>query len=285
MKKTFFICILTLSIFGCNFGNQLTSTELIKDGYDGVIFGNQNTKGISIYEFNNENLRDIIVGGPDVEYAYPVYIGDKFYCIRKIKENGIFFNDVIQSDLSGKFIKIKSTTSSNIYSIGLSCDGSKIAMLILSQNKKNIRIIDLTNNSIIVDYEVDDGYSDITKLVWDCSDNIFIIDKSISCNVFNLSQKTINKADRFPIYCNSNSCITAYDEGYLIGENNVKSKIITITNKTTHSPSLSNDGKFLIYGWLRGVGFETFSINEITSGRSLNIKLKHSGTALGLQLI
>lgn len=62
-------------------------------------------------------------------------------------------------------------------------------------------------------------------------------------------------------------------------------QIIVKKNATGHSFSLSPDGKFVVLGWLRGLGFETLAIIEISSNRRLDIRLKnHPSTVLGLAL-
>lgn len=281
-------CIFALNIYGCSFGNTFNSSELINAGYLGIIYGNQNTRGISIYELNNSKNRNIIVGGSDAEYAFPASIGNNFVCIRKTSVNGKLIYDVIQSDMSGKITPIKTTASPNIYSISVSNNRSKLAMLTKSnENKTVLKVYDIKNDKYVISAPMDDtNNNEALKLIWNSDDDIiYIIDQSKSGIMFNIKLNKLQNTTEYPVCCNSHSCITIRDSEYYLKSHNASETKLILGKKTAHTLSLTRDGKFFVYGWLRGAGFETFLINEVKTGKHIEIKLEHPGTALGLQLI
>ena len=283
----------------------LSVEELLSHGFKYLVFGSQNTDGIEIYDFKKGNFVSLLIPEQkeakqrEARYLEPIVgMSGKGFCI---KEKDIFnFNkkegQLITFDL--KTFKSNSTgiRLKQIYAnLAISSNEKWLASVYF--NDANLLpvlgIISTNEQKIKKEFPVDKRFYDNPIVIFWTPDNNNIIlwdtitgHPAIEIDTSSGSKSTLNN---FPLDMKDNIILLENKENnnIIVMDSNSQQQKQTIIkqNSTGHSFKLSNDGQYMVFGWLSGFGFETLSVMELSSKISFNIKLKnHASTVLGLSL-
>lgn len=279
--------------------NNLTADEIVESGHSYLIFGSQSTSGIELYDLKQKKFINFIIPtSKDTIYKDVVVgISGKGYCIgltdifnndsRKIEL--ISFDLNLQNKHSAENLPIKKYAT-----LSLSPDENKLAIVYASSldSPYVIGIYNVATRNIETTFPVDSRYETPLSIAWK-SDNKTIAIWSTLINgqpavEIDTTTGQSHSIGNFPIEYKGNYMIlmdskkeSVYSQDLSSGEKHT----IVEKNATGHSFSVSKDGKYVVFGWLRGLGgAETITVMEIKSRRRLQIKTTHTGTVLGLAL-
>jgi len=288
-------------IVGCNSSllENLTSDEIMSSGYRYLIFGSQTTNGVQLYDFRSKRFVSLLVpGNKSVRYMEPV-VGKsgKGFCIKE--ENTFDFerkkNEIIVFDLNTLESRSIRTILKQRYSnLALSPDETKLALIFISSTNASplLGIFNVVEESMGQTFPVDKRFIEnpITILWKPDSRGVVIWDSITGLPAVEIDALTGHSkmVEDYPLdYKNGYMLVMGKESKNLfihnLGTN--KRHLLKIKHRTAHALTLSRDGKYLIYGWLRGKGFETLTIMEVQSGKRFQIKMdNHPSTILGLTL-
>jgi len=308
LSVLFYIAIIAFLIVVINFiilniewplKNDLSPGELISSGYRYIVFGSQNLNGIALYDLESEKIIPFIISKDRrIRYVNPV-VGKsgKGYCI---KEENIFKskmkkNEIITFDLNTlKKGTTKVIIKQEYANISISPDETKLAFIFASVENKTplLGIFNTKTENIEKTLPVyKHFFTSPVRIVWKSNTEIIIWSKlkeGPPALEYDIVSGRSHMIDNFPLDY-KNSLLLALDRKkesvYVQNLETGKKKVLVRNNATGHDFSLSSDGNYVLYGWLRGMGIETLTVTNIKSGEKYQIKLKkHPSTVLGLSI-
>jgi hypothetical protein len=128
--------------------------------------------------------------------------------------------------------------------------------------------------------------TDSIDVLWDSSNEYVVIrDRTRKLPAIQVNFKTELSSyivNGYPRYYHDNLAIMEDAGGkiYFVDHN----KELEYSAKSGHFYSISRDGRYLIYGWSRGMDRETLTIEDVETQKKYQIKLNDLGTVLGLAL-
>lgn len=281
--------------------NDLPPNDIISSGYKLLAFGSQNSDGIELYELKGGKITAFLIPkNKNVRYIKPV-VGKsgKGYCIKE--ENtfdiGKKTDQIIAFNLNTfKHQPTKTIIRQRYAKLAISPDEAKLAFIFVSA-KDSVPLLGVYNpdkDRIEKTFPVDKIFYEVPiEILWK-SDNKSVVMWSTLVGgppavEINTETGRSHQLDNFPLDFNGKYMLAmdGNKEGvYLQNLESEEKQIIVKKIVTEHSFILSRDGKFVIYGWLRGTGgFETLAIMDIKTKRKFQIKLEnHPSTVLGLAL-
>lgn len=300
------LLISSLGLFACNKPKQetLRSSDIVQSGYRYLVFGNQNTDGIELYDIKNGQFNPFLVGDKTklVRYINPV-IGKsgKGFCVRTEWMPGTTKAKVelVSIDITARTHANLPIATKDSFSneLALSSD-EKLLAVILNKTpdaEPRLGIIDVTRHKMIATFVIDKRFAENrTKLMWKQDNKTIVlwdIDTGLAGVEINAITGTTNPLDIYPLDFKSNFLL-AYETSkqeylYLLDTVSGVKKSVGNEHRTAHSFSLSSDGKYLIYGWLRGFGgFENLVIRDLNSDKEMPVKMipDHASTVIGLAI-
>ena len=283
--------------------NDLPRKEVVLSGYKFLIFGNQNFKGLELYNLESGQFKSFLVPENNViRYVEPV-IGEsgKGYCIKE--ENPFDLknrkDEIISFDLKTlekRYTNTKTVIKQKYANLAISPDEIRLAFIFspIDNNIPLLGIYDTVQEKIEQTFPIDRSFfENPIKILWKPDNKSIVIWTTLANGTpaieFDIELGRPHKIDNFPL---------TYEHEYMLGMDSKKESVFLLNiengkketlikkNATGHSFSLSRDGKYFIYGWLQGIGgFEILTIRDIKSKRELQISLKkHPGTVSGLAL-
>jgi len=277
--------------------NTLPVDEIVASGHKYLIFGSQDTNGIELYDLKQKKFIPFLIPAKkDIIYRDPVVgTSGKGYCIRL---TGIFDTasntvDLISFDLN--FLNHQPARSLQIKkyaAFALSPDEKKIALVYATSldSPYLIGIYNIAKGKIENTFSVDSRFETPLGIVWKSDNKTVVIWSALMSSppAVEIDAKTgqSQNIDNFPLDYKGKYMLamdgkkeTIYFQDLSSGEKH----IIVKKNATGHSFSISRDGKYVVLGWLRGLGAETLTVMEIKSKRRFQLKTTE-GTVLGLVL-
>ncbi len=296
------VVVLLMIILGCDrtLDNKLSTKEIISAGHRYIVFGSQRTGGIELFDFRDAQFHSLI-STPDInirQYMMPVVAANgKGFCIKQEhtfnaekKTNEIIAFDLNTLENKSTGIKIKMSYAN----LAISHDSNKLAFVFkqYSNDKPSLGILNINKNKISRIISVDERFAEYpVKTIWKPDGQTVVIwdtitdQPAIEINTTNNRTKLIAE---YPLDFKNDLALfmdRASKSYYLLEPQNKKQTSVDINHVTAHSFKISRDGKFLLYGWLKGKGFETLVIRKIGTDREYQIALdNHPSTVLGLDI-
>jgi len=281
--------------------NDLPKKEIVSSGYKFLIFGNQNFKGLELYDFESGKFKPFLVPENNaIRYVEPV-IGEsgKGYCIKE--ENPFDLknrkDEIITFDMKTLEKRCTRTVIRQKYAnLAISSDEKRLAF-IFSPTDNNIPLLglyDTVKEKIEKAFPIDRSFfENPIKILWKPDNKSIVIWTTLANGPpaieFDIELGSSYKIDNFPLAYKHEYMLAMDDKKesvYLLNLESGNKETLIKKNVTGHSFSLSRDGKYFVYGWLRGIGgFEILTIMDIKTKRELQISLKkHPSTVSGLAL-
>jgi len=307
-KNIFYLCLCFLFITHVNnayafkwfdfWSKKIKPQELISEGYHFLLYASQTNNSIELYDFESERPRILLSSKENnIEYLAPV-IGNSGKCffVKKVNrfEEGKNYSDIIQYDTKNNLHEEIGLRIINIYSkLALSPEENKIAFVLketYESDETKLGVYDLEKKLLVEKIDIGNRFYDNPIILTWLPDNetVQIGDTITGKSALEINTKTgVQKnIKEFPLYYTEKHKLIKGDDDIYLEDLETQIKIpLNISHKTAHSFSLSKDGKYLVYGWLRGKGFETLVIKDLTSNRKFQLKMDdHPGTVLGLAM-
>lgn len=294
-----FFCFLIVAFFMRKDDlEELPSKEILANGYKYFVFGSSNSEGIEIYDIRNNKFDDLLIPEQKgISYSDPV-VGrsGKGYCIKekdifdlKKKEGQIITFDLNTFKSNATGIKIKQQYAN----LSISPDEKRLALVYLSNVKSTpvLGIINTNEQKIEKELPIDQHFFDNPLVIFWKPDNNYVIlwDTITGLPAIEVDASSEEKSvlTNYPLDIKTNRIL--FDENKSIKlielDSQEKPQVIIKQNATGHLFSLSSDGRYMVFGWLSGLGFENVGVMELSSKRLFHIKLKnHPSAVIGLCL-
>lgn len=276
--------------------SNLTRDELASAGFHGLVFGSQRSEGIQTYDLATGKFVEIISSRGEGRYILPrIARTGRGVCLKDSR-----YGEVINFDLNaGSYAPLKNLPRTQYHQLlALSHDGNSVALLfnrVDGEFTPILGVYDLTSGQLAKTYELGDYLKETpASVLWAPDDKSLMIvwrayTKIPTVRVEISSGRSVElpyhieafKGDGRALIRGEKSQLFMLDQG--TGAMEAIDAVSEVN--TSHDFSFSQDGKYLSYGWLRGKGFETLCVIELSSGRRFQLNLDdHPGTVLGLAL-
>lgn len=281
--------------------SDLSADKIVSSGYKYLIFGSQRTNGIELYDLQGNKFIPLLTPkDKETRYIMPV-VGDsgKGFCI---KQDSIFLekrrDEIISFDLN----TLQSTSTGLIIkqqyeNLALSHEEERLAFVYSTSldSPPKLGVYNIADRKIEKSFDIDRRFFEMPIIIVWKPDNKGIVLWSTMISPtppppteIEIASGTSKILDENP-YDYKGKYILATDRKqkavYLKNIVTGVRKTIVKNNNTGHSFNLSRDGKYVTYGWLRGLGFETLTIVDLESQQNFQLKMDdHPSTVLGLVL-
>lgn len=281
---------------------EMQRKEIVESGYQYLVYGSQNSNGIEVYDIKNDKFIPIITPEKfEVRFENPV-IGrsGKGYCVRieSIEGSMKARANIVSFDIISRTHNLIKTLMINEFNtkMALSPNEKMLSLIVSGQEDSNpvLTIIDTADMKIIHKIVIDERfYQSQVIMTWKPDNkNILLWDAftDLPAVEININTGAMKELGYLPLDCKDDVALVASDRMlsrvYLVNLKTGNKADIDLYYKTAHSLSLSSDAKYLIYGWLRGIGgFESLVVRDIQSQKEFQLKLKnHPSTVMGLSL-
>jgi len=299
LSTLLFLSVISVITYSDGMTNmELEHELLVSSGYKYLVYGNQNSNGIALYDLKLRNEKQLIVPPVKEDRLVQPVIGKSGvgYCIQEsflfdyVKKQGklIRFN---LNDFQHEPVEL---TLKQLYAnLALSPDENKLAFIYIpsSSQEPALGIFNIKNGEIEKNYRVKERYySNPVILRWR-SDNKTLVfhDTHTGLPGMEIDTSTGDSKVIPEFYLD-------FYEDYSLKEDQKSREVfvegvsghinkIHLLHATRYSLSFSREGKYLVYGWIRGKGSAVLTILDIKSQKFLEINLEnHPGTVLGLAL-
>lgn len=276
--------------------NNLLVDDIVATGHRYLVFGSQKTNGIELYDLKQQKLIHFLVPAEkDFIYSDPVIgASGKGFCMKhaKIFDPASGAIELISFDLNLlRYQTIGNLPMRKYEAFSLSPDETKLAIVyaISLDSPYLMGIYDIAAGRMEKTFSFD-SFKTSEEILWKTDNRNVVLWSTLidgpSAMEIDTETGKLRTLENFPLDYKGKYMIAMDSRKKSVYMQDLESgekQVIVKDNATGHAFSLSRNGQYVIFGWLRGLGAETLTIMEAKSKRKFQLKTTE-GIVLGLAL-